>query len=368
MFRGPQFPVELAEHALEVIGQVERALGLPPEDQVLELRGRALRHPGGLPGLDTDLVADPHVRLPDTRRPEVVRARCASRIVVLGKYARPTQVKARAYLLVDGRAATLKVWRMGAGETPLGARERRVRERVARFPQYRAPTVLRHGTVGDVDYLLEQVVYGMHPLTAPERRAAAEDLVPSLAAAYIAEGRVVSPASAVMSRDFATRLRTALDDPEIDWPCPPAQQAAVAEHLLRLVAQDRALVCALGHGDLVATNIIRTPDGSHVLVDWEHGRRMPVAFDLGKLLLTGDALEALRGAAVRSVRRLPLRDRRARRYTWDEQVLLGFCERLAAAPERRRRAAQAGRSRQFERELTAQLEVLLRLVERTTGR
>ncbi|MBC7290785.1 MAG: hypothetical protein H5T83_05550 [Actinotalea sp.] len=358
-------PAEAVRRALDALGVAERALGLAARSRTLTPRQRALVDDGDVAGLEPQRVPDPHLRWTSVSGP-AVRAETASAVVVVGKFSRSGQVKVRGYVRVDGRLATLKVWRSQGDSTALGRREREVRARIADIPDYRAPQVLAHGVADDgsphgVDYLLEAVVHGRHPVTPDERRSAVEDLAPALADAYRAYGVRRRHLSAMMPRDLAERLDLALAT-EPDWPGGERALRRARRRLLGLVQADRFVPCSLGHGDLVATNIVRQDDGRHVLVDWEHGRLMPVAFDLGKLLVTGQADAALRRAAGAAVQGATARGRSADRYTWEEQLLLGLCKRLAAAPERRDRAHAAGRddafARQHARELASAAELL----------
>jgi Phosphotransferase enzyme family len=73
------------------------------------------------------------------------------------------------------------------------------------------------------------------------------------------------------------------------------EDAAYLQHsrnpiVLELIEQMRAgtagnIAYALGHGDLVRSNIVREAGGTSYICDWEHARDMPVAFDLAKLYL-----------------------------------------------------------------------------------
>lgn len=313
---------EAAREVVAVLRVAEQALGLPAETQTFHLHRRSLQRADGVPGLGTSGVPDNHLRrpaLPDDA--PVVELSCASGAVVVGKFSRETQVKARGYLVLEGRPVTLKVWRMRGGETQLGVREREMRLRVASVSDYRAPEVLAHGRAGEVDYLLEPVVLGRHPATDSERLAAARDLVPSLVRAYATSGRRNRRLSKVVPRDLVPRLEAVLDDAVL-WPLPDEERASLRRFLLDLVRRDDRLPTSVAHGDLVATNIVRRDDGHHVLIDWEHARELPVAFDLGKLLLTagGDAeVTRAAGVAVAATGRSS-----GRSYTWEEQLLLGL--------------------------------------------
>lgn len=57
------------------------------------------------------------------------------------------------------------------------------------------------------------------------------------------------------------------------------------EYMYKLINYDELLPCSLGHGDLSTGNMILSNDEIY-LVDWEKSRRMPIAFDMGKLAIS----------------------------------------------------------------------------------
>lgn len=348
--------------ALDAVERAEEAALAPRDVATFEVAGRVARNVDTVPDLELSRLAHSLARRRVSETPtERIRARSGSAVIVLGKYARATQVKARAYLGDDG-PLTLKVWTHTEGELPLGRRERDVRARVQSIADYRAPEVLSSGAVDDTDYLLERIVYGRHPRTPGERFAAAEDLLGSLSRAYLRHGVEDRPLTEVVHSSFPERIKGVLTDPDLPWSPEWGSRRRLARRLARLVNRDLAMSCSLGHGDLVATNIIRDRRKRHVLIDWEHGRFMPVAFDLSKLLATsGDPrrLESRMGHALK-----PFSGHGRRHYHWRDQLVLGICQRLSFLPERRDRARKAGRLSQLDAEVGEQVGSVAALLSR----
>jgi thiamine kinase-like enzyme len=115
----------------------------------------------------------------------------------------------------------------------------------------------------------------------------------------------------------------------------------------------------LGHGDLVRSNILITNEHV-VLVDWEHARGMPIAFDLAKLVLHArDPEEAL--TLIR--KRHPGLSRSPREsYSLERQIALGLVQMLSWTAPRQTRAQAAGRLDLFEHDTRARVDLLHRLL------
>jgi hypothetical protein len=321
--------------------------------------GRTVWH-RDLRGFDPTRLADRAARLRDEPEAELDLT-MRSAIVRLGKFSRGQAVKVRSYVLLDGQLATLKLWQ-GFDAAVTGARERKVRALIAGIDAYRTPPILRHGEHEGVDYLLEPAVFGRHPSGDVQRLAAVVDLGRSLADAYVAVGIDDRRLSESVHPEFRARLEAAFSDPELVWDPAWGAKAATVTRLLRLVERDRSLPGAITHGDLVASNVIRDPDGRHHLVDWEHGRRQPVAFDLVKLLLSsgdwGRAHQTLAPATAR------FDGRGLRRYRWEQQLALGLAQFVSWSAAGRRKAAAAGRRERFEAEQGQRLSALTALLNR----
>jgi hypothetical protein len=269
--------------ALAAVETVERRLFAGAEPGLFRVDGRvAVRH--GEPvagGLDLERLADPLVRTVAEPGAETISAASDCAVVVVGKLASADLRKARGYLVADGLGVTLKVWRAVEGQISLGGQERTIRRELVEMPGFPAPPVLGDGRIGATDYVLEPAVYGRHPWSAQARVDAALDLVPALAGAWRRWGPIDASLEHVFDDGVLKRLRRVLADPTLRWDATWGSRRRLLLELWRLVRRSRDLPCAPAHGDIVATNIIREPSGRHVLIDWEHGRRMPVAFDIG---------------------------------------------------------------------------------------
>jgi hypothetical protein len=321
--------------------------------------GRTLWH-GEVRGFDPNRLADRAARLRDEPEEELDLA-LRNAIVLPGKFSRGKGVKVRSYVVVDGQLATLKVWQ-GFDAAVTGARERKVRARIAGIDAYRTPPILRQGEHDGVDYLLEPAVFGRHPSGDAQRLAAAVDLGGSLADAYVAAGLDDRRLSEIVHPEFRARLEAAFADPGLVWDPAWGARAATTTRLFRLVDRDRSLPGAITHGDLVASNVIRDEQGRHHLVDWEHGRRQPVAFDLVKLMLSsGDWERALRALAPAAAR---FDGRGVRRYRWHHQLALGLAQFVSWSAAGRRKAAAAGRLQRFDVEQRQRLSALSTLLNR----
>lgn len=357
------YTAELLHDVMATVGIVEKQLFADVQRRLFRTEARvAMRH-GPKPGwLDLGRLADPLVRTimgPDAHTISVV-SDCA--VVVMGKLASAELLKARAYRMADGLPVTVKVWRAVEGHPSGGEQERTIRHELLKLPGFPAPVVLgegRAGTADYIDYILEPIVYGRHPWSARARVDAALDLVPALASAWRRWGTVDEPLGRVFDDGVLKRVRQVIVDPSLRWNEAWLSRRRLLLRLWRLARRNHHLPCAPGHGDIVTTNIIREENGRHVLIDWEHGRQMPVAFDLVKLLLTSGRPADVNRRLAHHVR--PFGQGRAR-YGWNEQLALGLCRVLSWSVDRRSRAASAGRLEQFDRERTAQIDFLMSLL------
>lgn len=289
-------------------------------------------------------------------------SRSRSTLVRLGKRPGRQYVRARAFLLDEKPALAMKVWKTGADHSLRrvneGRREQRMRALAQVRGPYPVPRMIAAGTVGDVDYLLEPVVFGVMPRSPDERRTAAIDLVRQLSTAYRTSGVRDRRLSRVARPGFAADLEAAFADPTLPWPTGGRHRDRFVATVLRLVDRDLRLPTALGHGDLHMANVIRDVGGRHWLVDWEGGGILPVAFDLRRLLLTSGAPAYVAQRVADALR--PFHGRGVRRYRWAHQLALGLCNELAVTARHREGARKAGRSEQFDVKLRTRLEWAMR--------
>lgn len=353
---------EAVEAALDLVAEAEAEVFGAGPPVSLRVTGRIARRDGPLSdALNAEALTDPLVAEARGLQAGSVAVRpVRSELLVVGKLAAPESVKARAYLVApDGQPRTLKVW--APSRAAVGRREQEARERVARIPEYRSLPVLAAGSLASGGhFLLEPVLYGASPLHRGVRMEAVHELVPTLARAYVADGLEDRRLSEIEGSDLAQRLEEGIATLAEAWQPHWGDRGRLERALARLVRRDRTLPCAMCHGDLVASNLMRGPDGCLRVIDWELAGEGPVAFDLAKLLLNSRdpwAVSVRHAAALRAFHGYGVR-----RYTWPEQLTLYLANRLSRLPRRRAVAERAGRLPQFERQLDQHLRFLRRLV------
>lgn len=350
---------DLLSAALSALADAERALlGGGADRHVFHRQGATLWDPAD-DRIATARLADRAVRANGRTKEDELVIALRSSIVRVGKLAAVDRLKVRSYLVVDGEVRSLKVW-SGAAAVKTGGRERDIRARIEGIEGYRTPPILQHGEVGSTAYLLEPVVYGRHPASGHQRVEMVADLGAALTRGYVATTDGDRPLSEVTHPEFGTRLQEVLADERYPWPDDGGDRDALRRRAARLIERDLLLPVAITHGDLVASNIIRDDDARHHLVDWEHGRRGPAAFDLMKLVLTSGDDEA--GFEAIRPHLGGLGGRGWRRYRATHQLALGLAQTLSWAPGGRERAERAGRLARYDQEHLQRLRWLIRLL------
>lgn len=274
-----------------------------------------------------------------------LRSRSRSDVVWFGKFDRAGATRARAF--VEGRLA-IKLQTEPTGRDGRGglAAEARTRVEVDRLAPDLAPRLRAAGTdaAQGSSWIVEETLHGRHPWTPADVDAVADDVVEAVGGLYTASGVTSRPAASVLSPAFRHRLAAAA-----------ATEPRIAPHLAaadRLLAADRDLEVALGHGDLVGSNVLVCA-GRVRLIDWEHAGPLAIAADVAKILVqAGD-----KGAAVAAVERHLGGHVGVRRssYALRDQLLLAQLQGLSWHVARRRRAASVGREASFERDLQRRL-------------
>jgi thiamine kinase-like enzyme len=144
-------------------------------------------------------------------------------------------------------------------------------------------------------------------------------------------------------------------------PSATVDAASSAENKMRqLINQDARVPVSLGHGDLVKSNMLFAND-SVVLIDWEHARAMPIAFDLSKLVFRAGAV----ASAVELIRQQWKGSLAATRdgYRVEEQLALGLAQMLAWTASREQRAKAIGRAEAFRLDSQRRVKVLEQLLD-----
>ena len=181
---------------------------------------------------------------------------------------------------------------------------------------------------------------------------AAVELIGRLATVYAQAGLHERALSTALPSDFMARFEASLSAPWFPWPA-AGDRVRFVRTVAGLVERDLSLPCSLGHGDMSISNVIRDEQDVHWLIDWKQGGRMPVAFDVRKLLLTTGAPDAVHERITAAIR--PFEGDGVRRYQWRHQLALGVCKEMTVAPRHRAGSLKRGRLPQFEAKLQARL-------------
>ena len=186
---------------------------------------------------------------------------------------------------VSGTGTSIKI--LGAVRDPAEfRRDVTIRREVARSGTVRVPHVFGEDLSGPSPYILEELVFGRKAEEKRDRDLLLNRFVPQICGMYKAFGIGIEPFSAYFDADaIRERIASVELPPEwrLEWDC--------RDDLIRRLdglasVHDQGAPVSLGHGDLAVGNLIISPAGEIVVVDWELARRMPMALDFRKLLLT----------------------------------------------------------------------------------
>lgn len=276
---GPAAAAARTRQALSLVRRVERredALPSAPTPRSFLVHGRAMVAEGGA-GAGSELV--PH-SLRDALRDggtdlARVRARVAADVLALAKFDLGAEAKLRAHYVERG--LTLAAQPAARGSSDGIGNAVAAHQVVARHAPGLGPRLRGHGRIGRVPYLVEEWVEGTPALTSVGLAELAPQVVEGLARIHEGHGLVHVPLSAAWPAALGERWADTVATGLVPGP--------VGARVARLVAADREVRVSWTHGDLVASNVLRTPDGSVVLIDWEHARERPVMLDAAKLHL-----------------------------------------------------------------------------------
>lgn len=270
-----------------------------------------------------------------------LRAPLSADTVRIGKFDHGRQVRLRGFYDAAGLTVRVQAGRRD-GSTSHGVARSVTAARVvgAHRPDL-VPRMVDDGTMlgGRTAFLAEETVTGRPPRNAPEVIAALSSVATDLGAVQQAVGIDALPLSTAAHPQLLERWRAVVADRQVT----PALGAAVD----RLIARDALLEVSFTHGDLVSSNVLRSP-GRVVLIDWEYAGTQPIAFDLAKMHINagspGPAVEALDGALGRRV------GHRRGHYSLTEQLALAHAVVLSRHQARSVRARRAGRVDALERQ------------------
>ncbi|WP_256842267.1 phosphotransferase [Ornithinimicrobium cryptoxanthini] len=348
----PRSRADRVAEALDVvrrIEEVEPTLPAPTDLATFHTIDRVVRRPLLDPALMTMMPKSLRGTWAEGRGFEQTSAAIAADVIVLAKFDLGEQVKLRAGY---GQARrSLAVQPVGPDGICGVTNSVRAHEVVSRYAPELMPTMLGHGELDDgLRYLVEEWVQG-EPLMTSERLAEhATWLLEGLGRVhegYGVSGRPVTELWGVGFGDQWQRVR------EADL-VPDHVGAAVAE----LIAADRRVRMSWAHGDLVASNVMSTPDGPKV-IDWEHAGERPVMHDAAKLHLFAADKHLLLPLLLAEWGHQPASDG----YTAAEELALVHAKFLVRAPVRMAELAGHRRSGVYASQVTTQAGLLEDVLE-----
>lgn len=347
--QGPALPEDRLQASLVVVAEAERqepALPSTTEPVLLWTRDRVARRPE-LSALLADLVP-PQLRSGWTEgSPEVTVASApvAADLVVTAKFDIDGLPKLRAAYAqemltlaaqpanvhngVDGIARTVAAHRVMEQHAP-----------------HLIPPLVAHGTLPvGLPYVVERWVPGTQVATGAGLAQAAPAILAGLADVHRGHGvghrRVADLHDRLGERWEQTRRTGIVPDDLGRW-------------VSGLLERQATVRTSWVHGDLAASNVLRT-DAGFVLLDWEHSHEGAIMHDAAKLhLFSSDpdatlaaALEAFRGAgATTSAHSSP------------EELALAHAQLISHYPERSARLAGHRRGPVYQRQIERQVQRL----------
>jgi len=293
-----------------------------------------------------------HGSLPAVLEPKqdptaTIRSRAAAVVVKLGKFDVERDVRLRAFYVPEGLSVRLQ------GGGPKSGIERILQawSQVRIHAPSLMPRIVADGHLRTARYLLEEAIFGRHPVGGRALQRLAYDVAAGLHRVHQGVGVSELRLSSILSAQFEARWRAVVQVEHID----PATDEAVRA----LVRRDGLLDVSLGHGDLVGTNILELHDRV-VLIDWEYAGSLPVAFDLAKMHLRcaepDDAMAAVQAGLGGSV------GTRRGHYSFPEQLALAHALYISRSGSARTRAAAAGRTAQLEQNVAVRVSAIQRLL------
>lgn len=358
--RQPLPPPELAErvsHALGLVGHLERREPVLPVSGVVReflARGRAVvaadLEEGASALVPPSLTGTLHEGAKDVR---VVRAPVAADVLALAKFDLRGQVKLRAHYVDPALTIAVAPRPSGRGARDGVRNAVRAHQVVSAHAPGLAPPLLAHGRLGRrVRYLVEAWVEGDPVLTGEGLGQAAGQILHGLGRVHRGHGVGSASLSDRWGADFHQRW----DAVRASGLLPDAVGARVAD----LITADRELRISWTHGDLVASNVLRTPDGEVLLVDWEHAHEGVIMQDAAKLHLFSAAGEHTLDRVLDTWRH----DAGPWAYTVEEEMVLAHARLLSRYPARRADLEGHPRARVYEKQVRRQVTLLGQVLDR----
>ncbi|HLV90703.1 MAG TPA: aminoglycoside phosphotransferase family protein [Acidimicrobiia bacterium] len=342
---------------LAVLPEIEKrsdALS-PGSERPLEVTGRQALDPLApqpASGIPTE-TSGKHVSNPTGE----IRSTTSASLVRLGKFSTMRRIRAAAFYWTAEVPVVVRI-ALGLPREPiLSKRVQHARAAIGGRDLLEAPEILDRGWSPGFSYLVEELVFGEHPLTPPEKSRAGAELIHRLFAALErADLRYVTEKTHPATRKRLARLLERFD------PAPKMDPRKLMDATARLVDGDHLLPTGWSHGDLVFSNVIRRPDGGLSVIDWENADDRPVIADLAKLgaAMPGtEGIEMITGLGPGSL----LEEGRSSLGTRD-QLVRYYLQELSWWEPKFERARKTNRMATFNSWVGRRLELLAALSDR----
>lgn len=264
--------------ALDVVAQIEASAEVLPEAAgpvTFWARGRVARQPDVHPAV-AGLIPRPERQGWEQDAPDVreLRLPTAADLVVMAKFDVHERTKLRAAYGEEGLTLAAQP------KSPTGAdgiaRIVRAYEVISRHAPHLMTDVLAYGRLPvGLPFVVERWLEGEPLSTARQLSDAAPEILAGFADVHRGHGT-----SRVRLSTHWAPLRQRWEQARASGLLPEDLGAWVEQ----LLARDATMRHSWVHGDLVASNVMRTAQGL-VLIDWEHSQEAPIMSDAAKLHL-----------------------------------------------------------------------------------